>query len=115
MRLSRELLPLSPLVATAMISPPASPVSELKCTVPLFSKKVPCTMCRVLSTFQCKVDCAGLIVKNISGAGEAAFWALRKDVQAIGDPKAKAKNIAAPVFVNPVDRSRMISFRHQFP
>jgi hypothetical protein len=65
----------------------------------------------VLSTFQCKVDCAGSIVKNIPGVGEAAFWALREEISKI---KAKARSFAAPVFLNRVDRSRMISFKHRF-
>jgi hypothetical protein len=71
-------------------------------------------MCRVLSTFQCKVDCAGSIVKNISGVGEAAFWALREEAREISKIKAKARSFAAPVFLNRVDRRRMISFKHRF-
>src|SRR5271165_4062925 len=58
-RASRDPFPLSPLVASTIISPPALPVCGSKCTVPLFKLNVPCTVCSVLSTFQCTCDCPG--------------------------------------------------------
>src|SRR5271157_4890959 len=56
---SREPLPLSPLVANTTISPLAFPVSESKCSAPLFTLKVQCTVCRELSTVKCTFDWAG--------------------------------------------------------
>src|SRR5208337_2200117 len=96
---SRELLPLSPLVANTTISPPAFPVSGSKCSAPLFTANVPCTVCSVLSTVQCTLDWPGSTIKESSeDAAVAACSSCILGGAALADKStASAASVAAPI------------------
>src|SRR6516225_4694215 len=95
-RASRLSLPLSPLVASTTISPPAFPVSGSICTAPLFTWNVPCTACSELSTLQCTLHCAGSKTKFTSDAGATKFCT-GEGVAAADQNTARAASPIAPM------------------
>src|SRR5690349_10409209 len=72
MRASRFSLSLCPLFALTTISPPALPEAGSKFSAPRVTSKVPCTVCRVLGTDQCTLDCAASRVRETGEARAGA-------------------------------------------